>query len=123
VKANSETIQLPTTLSATTPAVDVSNGAGGFTLSFVNVAAATGVQYAVEASLDGTTWHDITASLLDLGSGSGAFTPPIAADSLLDYPVRFPGWVHVICKVAPNAPPPANQLPQVVLAVQDTRAV
>jgi hypothetical protein len=122
VKANSSILQLPTTLNEVSPPIDVSGGAQGFALSFLNVAAATGAQYGVEASLDGATWHDITACLRDLGNASGAVTPPIAADSLLDYPVRFPGLVHVVCKAAPNSPPPANRLPQLVLAIQDTRA-
>lgn len=122
MRSNSVGLALP--LVATGPfassLIDVGSGFGGFSVQFVNVTAASGVQYAIEGSLDGGNWIDITR---DLGSllSPGALSPPIVADGIYDYPARFPGSIRIVCKHAPDSAPAPSSLPRASVAYQDMR--
>jgi hypothetical protein len=120
MRTNSIPVTLPIVTSGgptTTAPIEVGAGYEGFTVQFLNVGAAAGVQYAIEASLDGQNWFDITDSLRNLVGGA-AVAAPITADSVYDYPARFPGSVHIACKHAPTAVPTTR--PTAIIAFQDT---
>jgi hypothetical protein len=121
MRTNSVPVTLPIVASmpdAASKAIDVGPGYNGFSVQFEDVAAATGVTYALEGSLDGENWFDLTNCLRDLGNGGGAVSAPIVTDSAFDYPSRFPGSVRLTCKHAPNAAP--GTPPAAVVAFQDT---
>lgn len=125
MKSQSQSFALPIVTTsgqnASTP-IDVGGAYGGFALQLVNVAAATGVAYVVEASLDGVTWKDVTHDLLDLGNGGAAIAAPLNTDSIFDYRARLPAQIRVRCSTAPNAPPAQGSAPTATIAYQDTRA-
>jgi len=122
MKTNSVPLALPIVTSGTpaTPPVDIEAAFGGFAIQFVNVTAATAVQYAVEASLDGHTWVDVTNCLHDLGNGGTALSATITTDSIYEFVGAFPGSVHVVCKHAPTSPP--GTPPTAILSYQDSRS-
>ncbi len=117
MKSNRVSVTLPILLNGVSVAVDVGSGAEGFAVQFVGVAAAAASSYALSGSVDGATWTDLTNHLLNLGTGA-ALSAPVAADSLCDYPARFPGLVRFVCKTAPTSPP--TTAPVAWVGYQDT---
>jgi len=82
-------------------AIDVSSGRKGFILQVIGISASVGQTIAVDGSLDeGTTWVQITSSMKKLTAADAAVTPPIAADGIFEFPVRFPGMVRIRCVAA-----------------------
>jgi len=96
MKRNSQQIALPNVVSSTSTPMDVSSGRDGFLLQTIGTGG--GGTYTVEGSCDeGVTWDDITSCMKDLGAADAVITPPIASNSIFEFPVRFPGMVRVKC--------------------------
>ena len=121
MKTQSRPLTLPIVGTEVSGAVEVGSGAWGFSVQLVGVAAATGAAYAVEGSIDGETWIDLTKNLVDRGPGGAVASGPISADSIFDYSFPFPGSVRVKCTTAPGSAP--GTLPVATVAYQDTREV
>jgi hypothetical protein len=113
MKSNSIQGKLPVvTTDAVAGPFDVGGGYEGFWLQLAGVAG--GGHYVVEASIDGATWTDITAALLNVGTDTEA-TSPLTANGLYAFQDVLPGQVRVRCTVN------GTGTPAYVIAFQDSR--
>jgi hypothetical protein len=103
-------IASPATGSCTSP-TDVSSAPGQYTIAFqvAGLAASTGQTVAVDASLDGKSWTDVTAGFVGAG-GTTAAADPITTDGLYVYRYAMPGMMRVRCVAAGSGIPAVGYL-------------
>lgn len=103
-------IVTPATGSCST-AVDVSSAPGEYTIAFqvAGLAGSNGQTVAIDASLDGNTWTDVTAGFVGAG-GTTTAADPIATDGLYVYRYAMPGKMRARCVVAGSGTAAAGSL-------------
>lgn len=96
--------------------VDVSSGRDGFCIQNVGIAASGG-HYKVQGSLDGgTTWIELTTSMINFAAAAAQITSPISTDGIFAFPYQFPGLVQILCSTSTS-----STLGKCFLAWSDTR--
>lgn len=118
MKSQSVPFTLPLVVDQASPPIEIGMAAWGFSVQFLHVTSSNGATFALEGSLDGETFVDVTKSMVDAGNGGAAVAGPIAADALCSFSWSFAGQVRIKCKAAPSSNPTTP--PTAVIAFQDT---